>query len=182
MNIAKVLHLKGIRNTICLFLVNSIFKGTNPRFFEVKRKLLNAVGHSIGTGTKVVGPIEWQGKMKIGENCWIGKNCKINGNGTVVIGDRCDLGPEVTFQTGGHKIGGEERRSGEGCVFHQVIGNGVWIGGRSTICNDTTIGNGCVIAGCTCVVKNIDDNMLVGGVPARIIRRLSDDDSKNLTE
>lgn len=182
MNIIKALHLKGIRNTMCLFLVNTIFKGTNPRFFEVKRKLLNWSGHEIGKGTKVVGPVEWHGKMKIGEDCWIGKNCRINGNGTVSVGSRCDLGPEVTFQTGGHQIGRMERRAGEGIVFHQFIGNGVWIGGRSTICNNTVVGDGCVIAGCACVVKNVEKNMLVGGVPARIIRRLDDDSSETVKE
>lgn len=178
MTIVKIFHLKGIRNTLCLFLVNAIIKGTNPRFFNAKRSLLNWAGHEIGKGTKVVGPVEWHGKMKIGENCWIGKNCKINGNGTVQIGDNCDFGPEVIFQTGGHQIGSAERRAGEGAVFHQIIGNGVWIGGRSTICNNTVVGDGCVIAGCACVVKSIEKSMLVGGVPAHIIRRLDDDSSE----
>lgn len=182
MSIVKILHLKGIRNTLCLFLVNAILKGTNPRFFSVKRSLLNWAGHEIGKGTKVVGPVEWHGKMKIGENCWIGKNCKINGNGTVQIGDNCDLGPEVIFQTGGHQIGSAERRAGEGAVFHQIVGNGVWIGGRSTICNNTVVGDGCIIAGCACVVKSIEKNILVGGVPAHIIRRLDDDSSETTKE
>lgn len=182
MNIIKALHLNGIRNKSCLFLVNVVFKGTNSRFFVIKRKLLIAAGHDIGKGTKVVGPVEWHGKMKIGENCWIGKNCKINGDGTVAIGNCCDLGPEVTFQTGGHEIGSEERRAGTGRVFHQMVGDGVWIGGRSTICNDTIIGNGCVIAACACVVKSVDNNMLVGGVPAHIIRRLENHDSETAEE
>lgn len=180
MNIVKILHLKGIRNTLCLFLVNKVFRGTNPHFFEVKRKLLNWAGHEIGKGTKVVAPVEWHGKMKIGKDCWIGKNCKINGDGNVTIGDKCDLGPEVTFQTGGHRIGNSERRAGEGFIFEQSIGNGCWIGGRSTICNNTTIGDGCVVAGCACVVNNIEKDVLVGGVPARVIRRLNSDFSEVL--
>lgn len=175
MNIVKLLHIKGIKNTLCLFLVNKVFQGTNPYFFETKRKLLNAAGHCIGFGTKIVGPVEWHGRMEIGEDCWIGKNCRINGDGTVVIGNRCDLGPEVTFQTGGHEIGNKTRRAGEGRVFHQSVGNGVWIGGRSTVCNNTVIGDGCVVASCACVVKNTENNVLVGGVPARVIRRLSND-------
>ena len=97
---------------------------------------------------------------------------KINGNGTVFIGDNCDLGPEVTFQTGGHEIGDSKRRAATGKIFNQTVGDGVWIGGRSTICNDTKIGNGCVIAGCSCVIKDVPDNSLVGGVPAKVIRRL----------
>ena len=174
MNFVELFHLRGLRNTICLFLVNKVFAGTRPYLFEIKRKLLNVAGHEIGSGTKVVGPVEWHGKMTIGKDCWIGKNCKVNGNGSVIIGDQCDIGPEVFFQTGGHLIGSMGRRAGEGCIFHQSVGDGVWIGGRSTICNNTSIGNGCVIAGCACVVKNVPDNTLVGGVPAKVIRSLDE--------
>lgn len=83
-----------------------------------------------------------------------------------------DLGPEVTFQTGGHAIGNRTRRAGQGEIYHQVIGNGAWIGGRSTICNNSTVGSGCVVAACACVVHDVPDNTLVGGVPARVIRSL----------
>lgn len=171
--IIKFLHLKGIKKKIVLFLVNKVFVGT--RQFEIKRKLLNSIGYKIGDNTKVVGPIECTGNLIIGKECWIGKNLKINGNGTVIIGDRCDIAPEVTFQTGGHLIGIKERRAGEGIVFNQSIGNGVWIGGRTTILNNITIGNSSVIAGCSCVIKNVEDNCLVGGVPAKLIRRLEND-------
>lgn len=182
MSIEKMLHIRGIRKYFCLFLVNRVFKGTNVRYFVIKRRLLNLAGYSIGPGTRVVGPVEWLGSVQIGSDCWIGKNCRVNGNGRVVIGDRCDIGPEVTFQTGGHEIGTSVRRAGKGKVFHQTVGNGVWIGGRSTICNNTDIGNACVIAGCACVTQSIEDNVMVGGVPARVIRRLLPDDSEVATE
>ena len=101
-----------------------------------------------------------------------GKNLVINGNGMVTIGDNCDLGPEITFQTGGHEIGLSERRAGNGKCYSQYVGNGVWIGGRSTVLGNTRIGDGSVIAGCACVVKDIPENTLAGGVPAKMIRRL----------
>lgn len=155
-----------------MFLVNRIFAGTRNQFWEIKRKLLNSIGHSIGEGTKIVAPLECYGILKIGTECWIGKNLKLNGNGTVVIGDRCDIAPEVTFQTGGHEIGSAERRAGAGQTYSQTIGDGVWIGGRATIIGKTTIGAGAVIAGCACVVNDVPENVVVGGVPAKTIRRL----------
>lgn len=173
--IVKVLHLKGLIHLTALFMVNKVLAGTNPRFFEAKRKLLNAAGYSIGKGTKVVGPIECYGQLTIGRDCWIGKNLKINGNGVVQIGDCCDIAPEVTFQTGGHEIGSAERRAGKGKKFTQLVGNGVWIGGRVTILGNTTIGESSVIAGCACVTKDIEANVLAGGVPAKIIRGLEDE-------
>lgn len=172
--LTKFFHLKGLKVRFNLYLVNKIYCGSNPKYFEKKRKLLNAINFQIGEGTKVVGPIEVTGKLIVGDNCWIGKNFKVNGNGTVTIGDNCDIAPEVTFQTGGHIIGTSDRRAGEGVIFNQSVGSGTWIGGRVTILNNTNIGKSCVIAGCACVTKNVEDNTLVGGVPAKCIRRLND--------
>ena len=167
------MHLiRAVKRKLNMALVNHVFVGTRPCFFEIKRKLLNSVGYSIGKDTKIVGPIECYGKLEIGEKCWIGKNLRINGNGSVTIGDNCDLGPEITFQTGGHKIGNPVRRAGDGETFQQIVGSGTWVGGRSTICNNTVIGKSCVVAGCACVIHDIPDNTLAGGVPAKVIRRL----------
>lgn len=170
--LCRALHIYGIRRRIALYFVNEVYAGVNPKHFERKRRLLNWIGYSIGEGTMIVGPIECYGSLTIGRDCWIGKNFKINGNGNVTIGDRCDIAPEVTFQTGGHQIGDASRRAGKGLICSQKVGNGVWIGGRVTIIGDTTIGNSSVIAGCACVVNDVEDNVLVGGVPAKIIRRL----------
>ena len=172
MNLKRMLHLNGIKRTLNLFLINHVFVGTKPLACNMKRKLLRGIGCPVGDGTTIVGPIECKGTITIGKNCWIGKNCKVNGNGAVEIGDNCDLGPEVTFQTGGHAIGDRTRRAGQGEIYHQAIGNGTWIGGRSTICNNSTVGSGCVVAACACVVHDVPDNTLVGGVPARVIRSL----------
>ena len=178
MNLVKLLHLKGIWRRAALFLVNKALAGTMGKCFEIKRRLLNSTGFEIDEGTKIVAPIECTGELVIGKNCWIGKNLKVNGNGRVVIGDNCDIAPEVTFQTGGHKIGDASRRAGEGIICSQQVGNGVWIGGRSTIIGNTKIGNSSVVAVCACVVKDVDANVLVGGVPARVIRRLDNDTSE----
>ena len=173
--ISSMLHLKGIKYHIFMFLINKVHKGTRTSSFEKKRKLMNALGHQIGEGTKIVGPIECTGTLIVGKNCWIGKNLKVNGNGTVTIGDNCDIAPEVTFQTGGHEIGGPERRAGKGIIYQQSVGNGTWIGGRATILRNAKIGNSCVIAGCACVIEDVPDNTLVGGVPAKVIRCLDHD-------
>lgn len=161
---------KSIKRRWVLFLVNKMYAGT--KHFNRKRKLLISIGYEIGEGTKIVGPIENHAKLKIGKNCWIGKNLIVNGNGWLEIGDNCDIAPEVTFLTGGHKIGGQERRAGEGESYKIKIGNGVWIGGRSTILNNTEIGDSCMIAACSCVNKSVEQNSLIGGVPAKLIRKL----------
>lgn len=171
--ILKKLHLWGTYKRWTLYRVNVLLAGTKEKNFEKKRILLNRLDNfQIGEGTKIVGPIECYGQLKAGKNCWIGKNLRINGNGTVMIGDNCDIGPEVTFQTGSHEIGSSHRRAGKGVVCQQSVGSGTWIGGRSTILNSTAIGEGCVIAGCACVTKDVAPNTLAGGVPARKLRDL----------
>lgn len=162
--------LPGCKRKIVFAFLNGILAGTNR--FELKRKLLRSLGYEIGEGTKIVGPIYCSGKLSVGKNCWIGKNLFINGNGSVTIGDNCDISPEVIFQTGGHVIGSSERRAGKGIVYHTAIGNGCWIGARSTVLGGVKIGDGCIIAACACVCKDVEQDSMVGGVPARLIRRL----------
>ena len=170
--VGEALHINGIHHRWNMFLVNHIFVGTNPKFFNIKRNLLQSIGYSIGENTKIVGPLECTGVLTIGKECWIRKNLKINGNGSVEIGDCCDIAPEVTFQTGGHEIGNATRRAGKGIVYNQSVESGTWIGGRTTILGETRIGRSCIVAGCACVIKDVPDCTLVGGVPAKQIRKL----------
>ena len=161
-----------IKRKIAIYVTNHVLAGTRPWSFKLKRGILNWGGFSIGKGTKVVGPIYIYGSLTVGDNTWIGKNMMVNGNGNVIIGDNCDIAPEVTFQTGGHIIGTHHRRAGKGQIFQQVVGNGVWVGGRTTFLNNVTIGNGAVIAGCACVNKDVSPDVIVGGVPAKFIKDL----------
>ena len=158
---------------LILFLVNHLLSGT--RFFEVKRVLLNAAGVSLGKGSKVVGPIEIGSvaRLEIGENCWIGKNVRIDGNGLVRLGSQVDVAPQVTFSTGGHAIGGNDRRAGKGKDATQIIGDGCWIGTHSVIVGDVIIDDGCVVAAGAVVIDSFPPNVLVAGVPASIKKRLN---------
>lgn len=162
--------LKGLKMRWHWFMINRFYTGT--RHFEQKAAHLRKLGHQVGTGTKIVGPIECTGKLIIGSDCWIGKNLTVNGNGTVRIGDRCDIAPEVTFQTGTHHIGTHERRADEGYTGEIEVGSGCWIGVRSTILPGVHIGDGCMIAACACVARSTEEDTLNGGVPARPIRKL----------
>lgn len=135
------------------------------------------MGHEIGEGTKIVGPVYCTGRMVIGRDCWIGRNMTVGGNACVIIGDRCDIAPDVTFQTGGHRIGAHERRAGEGFCRDIVVGSGCWLGVRSTVLGGVTIHDGSAVAACACVNRDVEADTLVGGVPARQIRKLENDEA-----
>ena len=162
------MKLNSLKKRIVIYIVNRILNVT--RFFGVKRKLLCSIGYEIGKNTKIVGPIYITGTFRTGENCWIGCNFTIHGNGSVIIGDNCDIAPDVTFLTGGHQIGSHLRRAGKGESYCIEVGSGVWIGARSTILLNTNIGDGCVIAACACVSKDVPADTLAAGVPAKVMK------------
>lgn len=168
--IQRLFHYKGIKRKIVFFLINRIYAGVNPQKFPIKRKLLCMIGCTIGDGTKIVGPIFFDEPFTIGKDCWVGKNLIIHGNGNVTIGNNCDIAPEVTILTGGHDIGTHTRRAGTGHSYIVTIGNGCWIGARSTLVGPVCIKDGSVVAACSCLVKDVPQDSLVAGVPARIVR------------
>lgn len=167
------MRLFSVKRALTLFLVNRVLAGT--RCFGAKRRLLNGIGHSLGLGTSVVGPVFLTGTLITGEDCWIGRNLQIHGNGTVRLGKRCDLGPDVTFLTGGHTIGGKNRRAGPGERYEIRVGDGCWIGARCTLGRNVSVGRGSVIAACAGVFRDVPPNTLAAGLPAREIRRLHED-------
>lgn len=165
------LHFRRKR---CYRLINGKLAGTNR--FEKKRKLLNSIGHDIGEGTKIVGPIFLTATLKIGKDCWIGAHFKATGNGIVEISDRCDIAPEVTLATGGHEVGTHERRAGQGLIENIKIGDGCWICQRALLAHGAEIPDGCVVAAGAVVIgnKNFEPDTLIGGVPAKTIKHYED--------
>jgi acetyltransferase-like isoleucine patch superfamily enzyme len=164
------MHL--IKRKIALIVVNNILCGARPSFFPLKRNILNWGGFQVGTESKVVGPIRSYGILIIGSNVWIGANLTLIGNGTVEIEDNCDIAPGVTFLTGGHEIGDRIRRAGHGITTNIRVRKGSWIGARTTVSGNIEIGEACVVAAGAVVTKNIENNKLIAGVPAKVIRNL----------
>ena len=164
------MKLYTAKRVVAMFFVNKVLVGTHA--FGAKRRLLNSAGYSIGEGTRVVGPLRCTGQLTIGKDCWIGRDFAVEGNGSVSIGDGCDIAPSVSYLTGGHAIGSHDRRAGAGESYAIAVGDGAWIGARATILRSVSIGKGCVVAACACVERDVPDDVLVGGVPARVIRNL----------
>ena len=165
--------LKRIRKYIILGVVNTIFRGTH--FFTIKRYLLNMCpGVQLGYNVKIVTPIYIPALsgMYIQENTWIGRNFSIEGNGEVLIGGNCDLGPSVTCITGSHKIGDTNRRAGEGYNSNISIGRGCWIGAKASLLPGISVAEGCVIGAATNVTRDTEPNGVYVGNPAMKVRDL----------
>ena len=107
-----------------------------------------------------------------GENVYFNVNCVVLDTMKVTIGDNVFFAPGVQIYTAAHPLDAIERRTVEFSkpVF---IGNDCWIGGNSVICPGVTIGNGCVIGAGSIVTKDIPNNSLAVGNPAKVIRELN---------
>lgn len=115
-----------------------------------------------------------------GKNISVGKDFLTNYNVTILdiakvcIGDYCMIGPNTLITTVGHPLTARGRREKKAKGEPVNIGNDVWIGGNCSILPGVTIGNNVVVAAGAVVTKNVPDNCVVGGVPAKIIKKLEE--------
>ena len=107
--------------------------------------------------------------------CFNDSNLTILDIREVFIGDNVMIGPNTLITTVGHPLTPMKRRNHIGIAKPVKIGDDVWIGGNVTILPGVNIGNNVVIAAGAVVTKNVPDNTLVGGVPAKVIRKLEND-------
>ncbi|MFC4639985.1 DapH/DapD/GlmU-related protein [Deinococcus hohokamensis] len=112
--------------------------------------------------------------VSLGENVWVGAFTFIGGNPSahVQIGNNVDIAPKVTIITGTHQLGTPQQRAGLGETRGVIINDGVWIGAGSLILPGVSIGGGSVIAAGSVVNRDVPENVLVAGVPARVIKDL----------
>ncbi len=116
-----------------------------------------------------------------GKNIHIGYNFTGNYNLTILdveevfIGNNVMIGPNTLISTVNHPMTPVGRRKHLGIAKKVHIGDDVWIGGNATILPGVHIGNNVIVAAGAVVTKDIPDNTLVGGVPARKIKDLKND-------
>lgn len=106
----------------------------------------------------------------IGKNVFINSGCRFQDQGGIKIGDGVLIGHNVVLATINHDIAPSKRSDMH--LAPIVIGKNVWIGSNATVLPGVTIGDGAIIAAGAVVTKDIPENVIVGGVPAKIIKRI----------
>lgn len=109
--------------------------------------------------------------IHIGKHVFINMGCKFQDQGGIFIGDGALIGHNVVLATLNHAMSPHDRGTMIPAPIH--IGKNVWIGSNSTILPGVTIGDGAIVAAGAVVTRNVPENTIVGGVPARIMRHLS---------
>ncbi len=110
--------------------------------------------------------------IEVGENFYANYGCIILDVNKVKIGDNVLLAPNVQIYTATHPTDPIERLTGKEYGKPIVIGNNVWIGGGTIICPGVTIGDNVTIGAGSVVTKDIDDNVIAGGNPCRVIKTI----------
>ena len=108
--------------------------------------------------------------LKIGKRVFINAGCKFQDQGGITIGDDTLIGHNCVIATINHSEDPDRRAD---MVTRPVkIGNKVWIGANVTLLPGVNIGDGAIVAAGAVVTKNVEPRTVVGGVPAKVIKKL----------
>ena len=114
--------------------------------------------------------------IEIGDNFFANFNFVVLDVGKVRIGNNVQIAPNVGLYTAGHPLHPDSRNSGYEYGIDITIGDNVWIGGSVCVMPGVTIGNNAVIGAGSVVTKDIPENAIAVGNPARVLRYITEED------
>ena len=117
--------------------------------------------------------------IEIGDNVYIAAGCWLGGSGQLVVEDEVVIGPYTIIATAIHKFKNGSVRFGGSVRAPVKIGRGTWIASHVVVTSGATIGEGNLVCAGAVVTKSMPDNVMVGGVPAGIIKERKDDDKSD---
>lgn len=107
--------------------------------------------------------------IHIGKNVFINSGCHFQDQGGIYIGDYALIGHNVVFATINHDTNPFDRHN----IYKPIrIGQRVWIGSNAVITQGVTVGDGAIIAAGAVVTKDVPAYSIVGGVPAKVIKKV----------
>ena len=133
------------------------------------RKTLSSCGKNVSFDYGIFIKYPWL--VEIGDNVSINRGTSfypgLKKKSKIKIGSNVCIAPNVSFFASGHNLIDLEKHTGEDIL----IGNNVWIGGNVIILPGVKIDDNSIIAAGSVVTKNVKKDTLVGGVPAKIIKK-----------
>lgn len=119
--------------------------------------------------------------IEFGSNVHVNLSCYFMDGATITIGNNCFIGPYTGFYTAAHPNAPAPRNEGLEQARPITVGDNCWFGANVSVMPGVTIGDNCVIAAGAVVTKDMPDNSIIGGVPARVIREVNESDNPTLS-
>ncbi|MBO9635622.1 MAG: sugar O-acetyltransferase [Chitinophagaceae bacterium] len=137
---------------------------------EIRALLSQITESQIDASVAVFTPlhINYGKNIRIGKNVFINFDCTFLDLGGITIDDNVLIAPKVSILSEGHPVSPEDRHALVPQPIH--IRKNAWIGANATILPGVTIGENAIVAAGAVVSKDVPDNTIVGGIPARIIK------------
>jgi maltose O-acetyltransferase len=143
-----------------------------------KSYLVNFMGWTIGNNTHIWPGVkidgDTYGAVIIGNDCEVARGCYFNTarNAKIILGNKVAVAHDVSFYGVDH-----DPKSRDFCmrVGDIVVEDNCWVASKSSILRDITIGRDSVIAYGSIVTKSVASNSIVGGVPAKFIKKRFED-------
>ena len=161
--------------TACAETKKLLLEMNNTADPEEIRKLLGQITSSeIDESTTLFPPlhINYGKHTRLGKNVFINFDCVFLALGGITIEDKVLIAPKVSLLSEGHPFGPAERTSLKTAGIH--IKKNAWIGAGATILPGVTIGENAIIAAGTVVTRDVPDNVMVAGIPAKIIKAIEE--------
>lgn len=138
---------------------------------QVRAILSELMGFEIDASTIIKLPFytDFGQFTRLGKNVFINFGCSFMDRGGITIEDNALIGPNVQLITENHAMEPELRRYVYGKPI--VIKKNAWLGAGATVLPGVTIGENAVVAAGAVVTSDVPDNAVVGGVPAKMIKR-----------
>jgi acetyltransferase-like isoleucine patch superfamily enzyme len=147
---------------------------TSTSIEETRRRLSEIIGKQIDNSTTIFIPFytNFGRHILIGKNVFINHACSFLDLGGITIEDDVLIGPKVNLITENHPVSPSQRKS---LILSPIlIKRNAWIGAGATILPGVTVGENSIIAAGAVVTKNVADNTIVGGIPARVIKSINE--------
>lgn len=129
-------------------------------------------GQDVDESTWIVPPFytDFGQFIRLGKRVFVNNGCTFMDRGGITLEDGVFIGPNVNLIT--------ENHAEQPALRHNVytrpirIRRNAWIGAAAVILPGVTVGRNAIVAAGAVVSKDVPDNTIVGGVPARVIRRI----------
>ncbi len=139
------------------------------------KPFIGKCGRNFTVGRDVT--IRLPSRVSIGDNVYIAKGCWLEATGRIEIDDEVMLAPYVVVVTSTHGFRDGSVHGGGVHLAPVRIGKGTWVAAHAVIVGGVRIGAGNLVGANAVVTKDTEDNVFVGGVPARVIAPREDDPS-----